>query len=457
MYDLFVSYRHADRNRVVPLVEALRRASLSVWIDQREIDDFASITRSITEGLAKSKALLGWYSRAYPLSRACQWELTAAFIAAQQDGDPRRRVLVVNPEVKADHIHPIELQDAVFEHAPVLGDGAGLHALTSTLKQHLDGITGLLGEIRSLSRPEWHGQQPVGSNRFVGRLADLWRIHSALHASENAIISGVASGAIAQLSGMGGIGKSLLAEEYALRFGAAYPGGVFWVRASDQDKDTPGTISAVQDAAWDEQIRAFALRLGVAVEGLKPDEIEARFVRKLEDRGLPYLWVVDDVPAGLSADGLRRWWAPQRFGKTLLTTRSREYDAMGKSLPLRELSPEESYRLLTFRRTPKDAEEKAAAQEIAQDLGHHPLALDVASAALKGDEGLRSFAEFRTSLQDPRQDELKFAAELKGELPNGHEKSIAATLLRSIRRLEAEGLDLLRLASVLTPRPFLSH
>ena len=37
------------------------------------------------------------------------------------------------------------------------------------------------------------------------------------------------------MSGLGGVGKSLLAEEYALHFGAAYPGGVFWLRAYGND------------------------------------------------------------------------------------------------------------------------------------------------------------------------------------------------------------------------------
>ena len=42
------------------------------------------------------------------------------------------------------------------------------------------------------------------------------------------------------------------------------------------------------------------------------------------------------------------------------------------------------------------------------------------------------------------------AESLADALPNGHEKSIAQTMLGSIRGLEAEGLDFLRLASVTT-------
>ena len=42
------------------------------------------------------------------------------------------------------------------------------------------------------------------------------------------MITGSGTGLV-QVQGMGGIGKTLLAEEYALRFGSAYPGGVFWL------------------------------------------------------------------------------------------------------------------------------------------------------------------------------------------------------------------------------------
>jgi hypothetical protein len=47
--------------------------------------------------------------------------------------------------------------------------------------------------------------------------------------------------AAAQLRGMGGNGKSLLAREYAIRFGGAYPGGVFWLNAYGND-DTKGRL-----------------------------------------------------------------------------------------------------------------------------------------------------------------------------------------------------------------------
>src|SRR4051794_28896962 len=106
-HDLFFSYSRADSNRVREIVGALREAGLKVWFDEADIATFESITRGIEIGLAHSTAFLAYFSKTYPLRRACQWELTTAFLAAQIDGDPRRRVLLINPESGAVHIHPV--------------------------------------------------------------------------------------------------------------------------------------------------------------------------------------------------------------------------------------------------------------------------------------------------------------------------------------------------------------
>ncbi len=82
------------------------------------------------------------------------------------------------------------------------------------------------------------------------------------------------------------------------------------------------------------------------------------------------------------------------------------------------------------------------------DDRYHALTVDVTGALLNAKKGLQSFAEFRKKLVDTQEDELEYASKLKKIHPTGHAKSIASTLLRSIRQLEAEGVDFLRLASI---------
>jgi len=318
-YDLFVSYRRKDADRVQPLVAALRECGLRVWLDQSEIHEFAAITDTIRRGLADSRAFLAWYSADYPKSRPCQMELTAAFIEAQHGGDVRQRILVVNPEPNASHVLPVELADE--QHLP--GDEPG--HLAARVAEHVRPLHGTLGAMVPSFLPPQYGRKLVAANRFVGRLPDLWAVHSALHGRESAIISGSYGPGVAVLSGLGGAGKSMLAEEYALRFAAAYPGGIFWLRALGNDDPRTTLPAEEQESVRQGQFRDLAIALRIVVQGFSPAEVEAALASKLAETDTPFLWVVDDVPAGLDADAFRRWLAPASSGKTLLTTRSREY------------------------------------------------------------------------------------------------------------------------------------
>lgn len=449
-FDLFISYRRRDADRVLPLVTALQDVGLSVWLDQHAIVEFGPITDEIRRGLSQSKGLLAWYSETYPNSRACQMELTAALIAAQREGDLRRRVLVINPESSDGHIEPVLLRDTRYATAPA--DAAECRRLAQRISAHVAKLPGPLGGILPSVPPVHYGLALTGGRRFVGRLSDLWRVHSALHASEAAVISGMSAAGLAIISGFGGVGKSLLSEEYALRFGAAYPGGIFWLRAHGPDAANPSTADA-SEAERVEQFFAAAIALGIDIDGLDAGEVQTRLRAKLFQNGQPFLWIVDDLASGLTAEAVKAWLAPAPLGKTLMTTRSRAYAAIGTSVPLDVLSPTEALDLLCSRRAPTVPLEHTAAQGIAQDLGYHPLALDVAAAALTAQAGLMSFAEFRTNLSDPRSDELELAAELTNVLPSGHETSVAATMLRSVRTLPEEGRDFLRLATLLAVAP----
>ncbi len=454
MYDVFLSHAWADGDRPQQIAEALRKAGLRVWFDAAEINDFTSITRAVTEGLSQSKVLLAYYSKTYPLRRACQWELTAAFLAAQAEGDPRRRVLVVSPEEKADHIHPIELRDAKFRRAPT-DDGPALHELVQSVVKQVAVIDGPLADIHSLSAPDWFGIAPVGSTHFVGRLREMWEVHSLLHAGDVPQVSyaTAATGGIGRVSGLGGVGKSLLAEEYALRFGSAYPGGVFWLRAYGNDDAQTPLGPDQREASRTDQVRRMTERLGIHTHGMTEEQIEGALARKIATEGKLCLWVVDDVPSGLDGEVLRRWFAPHALARTLITTRSGAYGSLTKGIDLSVLDRDEAYQLLTSRRAPSDGEEAEQAQLLAVDLGYHALALDVTGLALVSSVAAKPFGDFRAKLARSDKDALALAEKLADALPNGHEKSIAQTLLRSIRGLGAEGQDFLRLASVLAVAP----
>jgi len=289
---------------------------------------------------------------------------------------------------------------------------------------------------------------PVSAPRFVGRVRALWDLHGQLTANRMSIITGVFGQAAAQVRGLGGNGKSLLAREYAILFGAAYPGGVFWLNAYGND-DTKGRLDAQsREALRQDQVRSFAVRAGVQVEGRTPEQVGSDFWRAIAENRRPCLWIVDDLPSGLEREEIERRWNAQWGGaSTLITTRSSEYGGFGSHLDLEVLTETEAWQLLTGHRVPQGSTEEEAARGIAAELGNHPLAIEVAGSFLaKGTQGFRHYLD---ELGKPGEDALELGAELRVGLPTGHERSISGTLLKSVRLLGEEGMDFLRLASVL--------
>lgn len=277
VYDVFLSYPRVEHDRVLALKTALEDLGLTVWMDREAIRDSAPVTQSITDGLARSRVLLAWYAPAYALSRPCQWELTAAYLAAQHDGGKiGQRLLVVNPVAGTAHVEQAHLKDC--QH---LSGRVPVAELAGRVRDAVDRTLPPFAHIRALDAPPWPaGPRRSGSNRFVGRLRELWEIHNGLIAGDLAIISGKPQGNdLVRVHGMGGIGKSLLAEEYALRFSAAYPGGIFWLSASPPDSRT------TPEQQYQGQMLDLALRLGMQVAGQEFAAIEGALRRHLEGQG----------------------------------------------------------------------------------------------------------------------------------------------------------------------------
>lgn len=452
MFDVFLSYRHADAADVIALVQTLRERGLAVWVDRTGIEDFAGIQRGIEEGLDTSKVLLAWYSSRYPESLACQWELTRAFLAGQADGDPRRRVLLVNPEASNGHIHPIELRDALYLAAPT--DAAARAAAAAAVAAHVGTITAPIGQIRPAQKPRWLGAASGdGSNRFVGRLRELWAIHSGLHAAEVPIIRSGEARPLVYLSGMGGAGKSLTAETYGIRFAAAYPGGVFWLKAFGHDAQHPMSDDD-RSAALDDQLREFSSGLGLPTDHLTPAQTRTQLAATLTHAGT-YLWVVDDLPSGMPWSEVQAWLALSPGGCTLITTRGSSSGWAGTHVALDGLDEVSAFALLTRLRTPADDGEAEEARALVRDLGSLALGLELAAVLVHR----RGFAAVRASVAAPTRDVLELAASLlttQGEqLPHRAQAnlSLSTTLSLSIDGLSAPGKDLLRLAAQLAAAP----
>jgi hypothetical protein len=451
---LFISYSRLNKLEVYPFVEALKAAGVEIWIDRDEIDPLDEFPARIRDGLARCHALLAWYSAAYAQSTYCQKELTAAWICAQRlTHDILSRIIVVNPEVNVSHVALGDLGKENYLAAP--NNQGDLAACIESIHTRLADLVSDFAAVGDFKPPEWFPNPRQGSARFVGRLRELWDIHTALNPV--GISEHEHANLVVQLRGLGGIGKSLLAIEYAKRFGAAYPGGIHWLSAYGAEPKKPMDPEACERERR-LQLEHLALQHSVPILDRDFREI-SRDIRRQLVSGRRYLWVIDDLPAALDQErALPDWCAPSPNGCTLITTRTKDYEGVGYTVWVDVLEPRPALELLTQERKPQSERELKDAKDLAEDLGRHALALDVAGHfLLKTSDFAVLHNELALAVTGTGRDLLgELAGSLVGQLPGGHEKSIVATLLASIRMLGQPGLNFLRLACELhadTPIP----
>lgn len=437
--DLFLSYPRKDRESVRALAAVLKAEGLTVWMDESNVEAFNRIHDRVAGGIANSRAMLAWYSRNYAASRPCQWELSAAWLC--ENGE---RILAVNPEPHDDHIQPRSLLHRLYV------DAGDLPKIARQVKNHIARFNSCIGDSVSFTQPQHYVRQLAGSNHFVGRIPKLWELHDALTKSGAAMLTGTTR-SIAQLRGFGGVGKSVLAEEYALRFGAAYPGGIFWLKANGNADDQKGRQPEDRDGSRLRQISGFASHLNIPVEARPPAEIRAALAHVLASANRRSLWIVDDAPSGISPDELSEWLSPHASVPTLITTRDRSHSSLGELIDLDVLSNEEAFALFETHRKIEDGERQAA-QKLLDAVGHHALAVEITASYLAQHRSV-AIEEFLDGLREPSEDILEEAAELADALPLDHSSSIVATLNSTISHLSEPARDLLCLASCVAAAP----
>ena len=197
------------------------------------------------------------------------------------------------------------------------------------------------------------GNVPARNPAFAGREEQLARIRQALAAEGG-------RAAVQALHGMGGVGKTQLAIEYAHRYAGDYD-VTWWL-----DSENPVLMM--------QQYADLAEHLGAARKGLPVDAMRRALLSDLHRRPR-WLLVFDNAedPAFL------RGWLPSGPGHVIITSRSQDWAELAAPVPVDVLPRPESVELVRARVpgiTTADAETLAAA------LGDLPLALAQAAAFL---------------------------------------------------------------------------
>jgi NB-ARC domain len=253
------------------------------------------------------------------------------------------------------------------------------------------------------------------------------------------------------LAGMGGVGKTQLAADFAkTQWDRRNVDLLVWVNASSRTS----IISSYAVAA---------ARIGAASSKEVSDLSEAaqRFLSWLAEKSdKRWLIVLDDVANPKDLAGLRPPLSD--LGHTIITTRQfdRSYYGKGwKRLEVRIFTDQQALEYLE-NRLHDHPETLRGADELAQALGHLPLALAAASADIRfiadtrGEiDGPSNCAEYCTLLADRRR---KLVDMMQTEQIDEYERTLAATWSISIERVDQQfrsgiARRLMELLSLLDP------
>ena len=275
----------------------------------------------------------------------------------------------------------------------------------------------------------WVGVPPRNKN-FTGRTDILEQLKErAAGTKPDALLS--KSSLPQALQGLGGVGKTAVAIEYAYQYGADYD-LVCWIRA-DQ---TPLVRSA---------LAGLAAHLGLAPPSASGIDLTTQGVLDALRRGEPYsrwLLIFDnaDQPEEL------RPFIPSGPGDVLITSRNHRWGPIVETIALDVFQRRESIQFL-LKRGPKRLTEKDA-DRLGESLGDLPLALEQAGAVLY--ESLMSVDEYLRLLSERAADILSqgVALEYPSSMTAAWQISVA-----QLRQQSPQALELLRCCAFVGTEP----
>ncbi|MEW6211317.1 MAG: tetratricopeptide repeat protein [Acidobacteriota bacterium] len=261
------------------------------------------------------------------------------------------------------------------------------------------------------------------------------------------------------LAGLGGIGKTAVAVEYANRFRFDYD-AVFFVRA-DQPENLREDYEFIC-LSLGLQPREYILEPGRATRQTPPQKDHNPSVRAVLhwlDTNSNWLLIVDNVE---DPKEVSRFLPSLERGHILITSRRQQIAELGirtnEPIVLDELNPEESEELLWKRSGAKreivNGGELQALRELVGHLGGLPLALEQAAALIRANG--YSFSEYLSLWRERRSDLFDYGEALDA----GHPESVVTTFALAFENIKKRAHDdprhslapdLLRLMAFLSP------
>jgi tetratricopeptide (TPR) repeat protein len=438
--DFFISYTSPDKKWAEWIAWQLEEAQYSTILQAWDFQPGMNFVLEMDKAARVARCTIVVLSPAYLSAQYTQPEWAVAF----------RR----DPKSKKGALLPVRVQKCEVEG--LLGPIVYIDLVD--LDEAIAHEALLVGVRRERGKPDTAPGFPGGEQRtipepqrFPGALPPLWNVpyhrnpqftgrEEILQRLQHHLVAGTTA-ALTQpqaISGLGGIGKTQTAVEFAYRVRPDYH-AVLWLQADSQEMLASECIQLMS-----------ILRLPAPDEQNPAQSIEE--VRRWLRGHIKWLLILDNVE---DLQIVQEFLPAGHLGCVLLTTRAQVTGPLVQKHELQKMSEQEGVLFLLHRtemlipeerldQAPKD--EYHAAKQIWQLADGLPLALDQAGAYI-----LETGCDFSTYCEVYQQHRSRLLRE-RGKLFIGHPESVATTLLLCLEKIEqmnSAAADILRLCAIL--------
>ncbi len=406
-YDLFISYKSENLNLASQLYERLIGKGFSVWFDKARLNPGCKWHLEIEEGCEASRIILPVLTPAWKDSEWTKFETYGAEF-----------VIPLLYEGKFEDAAPLPLCEIQFIDFRQPGE-ENWNKLFASIHHYLSQAPPEKTR-RLASVPYAHNPY------FIGREKHLLDIHEKLCLAPSTALTQVTAQAV---SGLGGVGKTTLAREYAEKFWRLYR-DILWVRA-----DRPIIL----------EFQRLAEELKLIGERSKDPEDDARRAMQELSSQTRRLLIMDNA---LDEESIQKWIPTTGRCRTLITSRFAGWSAVVQNIQIDVLEPSQARELLLKRSGMPDSEEnQESAGRVAKELGYLPLALEHAAAFVQ--KASISFAQYLIYYSGARSRRDLIAQRVLGSTQ--YPESVATTWLVTIGRLGPLARSILTLIGFLAP------
>ena len=383
-FDFFFSRRGSVAAVAREVADVLIEKGYKVIVQDYDIRLGASFIEAMHEAIKNARDLVILFTRDYEGSPYTRKEFTSFEAERLQGGQDRHIVVLRCEDVPLRGL----LADCVYQDlVGVTEPDERRRRIIAAAERHSS------AQRPQLRRGRTFVGVPPRIAGFTGRADELDRLDAILTQDKPAAVTQISRAAV---QGMGGVGKTALAVEYAHRFRNLYD-GVWWCPAETRTG-----------------LMASLATLAAELEVASPEEADIEkaakaTLRRLAEQREIWLLVYDNVATPEEIADL----LPAAGARVLITSRFSDWSGWAGDVALDVLPIEEAMAFVEARAARRD---DAGARILAEALGRLPLALDHAAATCR-----------RTQMRFP--DYAANASQLIAAAPRGtaYPRSVAAT------------------------------